>query len=95
MKSILIVYNQILSDELLDLLDELGIRGFTRWNDIQGRGSHTGVPQMGTHTWPGLNGAVLCVVDEEQATTLLEALKDFDAEDRGLRAFAWELAQVL
>ena len=95
MKSIFIVYNQILSDELIELLDELGIRGFTRWNDLQGRGSTTGEPHLGTHTWPALNGALLCVVEDSRVAPLLAALRTLDSGNRGLRAFVSPVEQVI
>lgn len=91
MKAILIVYNQALDAEVLELLDRLAIRGFTRWRDVQGRGSHTGNPHLGSHSWPALNGAMLCVVEEAQVEPLLEALEALDAEDRGLRTFVWSV----
>lgn len=91
MQAVMVVYDQVLAEELLDSLDEMGIRGFTRWNDIQGRGSETGNPHMGTHTWPALNGALLCVLPEEQTPPLLAALRELNdkAEEHGLRAFVW------
>lgn len=95
MKAIMITYHIVLAEEILATLDRLDVRGFTRWSDIQGRGSHTGVPQMGSHTWPGLNGAMLCVVEDEQTPPLLEALKELDEEERGLRAFVWPIEQML
>lgn len=97
MNSILIVYNQILAEKLLDLLDEQGIRGFTRWNGVQGRGMHHGDPHMGSHAWPALNGAMLCVAPDEQAQRLLKALKGMgeEAEEHGLRAFVWSVDEVV
>lgn len=93
MKSILIVYNQVMGRELIELLDELDIRGFTRWNDVQGRGSESGEPHMGTHTWPSLNGALLCVVEDDDVDPLLEGVEKLDDQgnDRGIRAFVWNV----
>jgi hypothetical protein len=97
MKSVLITYNQILADEVLGELDALGIRGFTRWGDIQGRGSVSGDPHMGSHTWPTLNGALLCMVADDAVTPLLDALRGLDsaAEQHGLRAFVWHVEQSI
>jgi hypothetical protein len=96
-KAVLIVYGQVLADELLGQLDALGIRGFTRWSDLQGRGTATGDPHMGSHTWPALNGALLCVLQEEQVAPLLAALRALDAgaAGHGLRAFVWSIEQVI
>ena len=91
MKAVMITYNQVLEREIHELLDARSIRGFTRWVDIQGRGSEAGEPHYGTHTWPALNGAVMAVVDADEVDGLLEALRALDEEypDRGIRAFAW------
>lgn len=92
MKSIFIVHNQVLTEEVLRLLDELQVRGFTQWTSVQGRGSETGEPRMGSHTWPELNGALLCVVDDDKAQALTSRLRKLNATqpEQGLRAFVWE-----
>ena len=42
MKSIFIAYDQAYNMEIADALQILGVRGFTMWQDIAGRGSETG-----------------------------------------------------
>ena len=39
MKSVLIVYNQANNERVEYMLDTLGIRGFTQWENVQGRGN--------------------------------------------------------
>lgn len=92
MKAIMIIFNQALSEEVIDLLDERDIRGFTKFNDLQGRGTESGEPHMGTHTWPALNNAVLCVTTASKARDLLEGLKVLNSSgvDQGLKVFTWE-----
>ncbi len=97
MKSVLIIYNQVLEPEVMELLNTLELRGYTRWTAVQGRGSHSGQPHMGTHTWPALNDALLCVVEEERVDELLEGVSDIDAQgtDRGIRAFVWGIERSI
>lgn len=92
MRSVMITYNQVLQREVEESLDQLGIRGFTRWVDVHGRGSFDGEPHYGTHTWPALNGAVFVVIDDDLVEPLTEILKALDEEygGRGIRAFSWE-----
>ena len=52
MKAAFIAYNQAHVEDVDDILSQLSIRGFTRWTDIQGRGSDDGEPHLGTHAWP-------------------------------------------
>ncbi|SFE97993.1 PG0541 family transporter-associated protein [Thermophagus xiamenensis] len=92
MKTVFIVYNQALTERVEHILDKLNIRGYSRWPQVQGRGSINGEPHQGTHTWPALNEAVLTVVEDakvEELMTLLRRLND-KAEMQGLRAFIWD-----
>ncbi|KEO74136.1 hypothetical protein EL17_08325 [Anditalea andensis] len=94
MKAIMIIFNQAFSEEVLNVLEELEIRGFTKFNDLQGRGTDKGEPKMGTHTWPALNNAVLCFIPADKADDLLSNLKELNASgvDQGLKAFTWDAA---
>jgi nitrogen regulatory protein PII len=89
MKAVFIIFNQGISEEIAETLDDLGIRGFTQWQEVNGRGSTSGEPRLGTHTWPALNNALITVVEEEKALQLLDRLKQLDGEfpEQGLRAF--------
>jgi len=97
MKAVFITYNQALSEKVEFILDLLAIRGFTRWNQVQGRGSHTGEPHLGTHTWPALNGTLLTVVPDEKAKELMEKLRHLDSktEQQGLRAYTWNVEDAI
>ena len=50
MKSVMIVFNQASTERVEYMLDMLGIRGFTFWENVQGRGHENGDPHRGTHT---------------------------------------------
>jgi nitrogen regulatory protein PII len=97
MKSTLIVHNQALTEKVEYMLDSLKIRGFTKWEDVVGRGSEDGKPHMGTHTWPEQNSAVLVIADEDKTKKLLESVKKIDAinEEVGIRAFVWQVEQMV
>jgi len=96
MKAIMIIFNQALSEEVLTLLDDLDIRGFTKFNNLQGRGTELGEPKMGTHTWPALNNSIMCFTAADKAEALLESLKELNASgvDQGLKAFTWDAAMA-
>ncbi|MFO8130038.1 MAG: P-II family nitrogen regulator [Bacteroidales bacterium] len=96
MKSILIVFNQAHTEKVEYMLDRLDIRGFTRWNEIHGRGSRDGDPHMGTHTWPEKNHAVMTVVEDGKVDKVLESVKKIDGINKavGIRAFVWNIEQM-
>ena len=64
---------------------------------MKGRGTHTGEPHMGTHTWPAFNNTILAIVDKEKIEPLLSRLKELneEVEDQGLRAFVWDIEKSL
>jgi nitrogen regulatory protein PII len=97
MKAVFISYNQAHTQQVDFLLDRYQIRGFTRWSSVAGRGSNTGEPHYGSHAWPGMNTAVLAIMDEEKVTPLLDALRKLDrsAEQQGLRAFVWNVEEMM
>lgn len=97
MKAVLITYNQSLTDEVQEILDELSISGFTQLTDIKGRGTIDGDPHEGTHTWPELNNAHLTVIGDEGVPALLEKLQSLnkEVEKQGLRAFVWNIESAI
>lgn len=97
MKSVFIVFNQAFTSRVEYMLDTLEIRGFTFFEQVQGRGSRTGDPHRGTHTWPEMNSAVMAVVPDEAVAELLLTVKKLDArnKDVGVRAFVWNIEQMV
>ncbi len=93
MKGVFIVYNQALTEAVTMILDRQHIRGFTKFETVTGRGSVTGEPHMGTHTWPSLNSAFLTVVDESKVAPLLDALRKLDSKTQmqGTKAYVWNI----
>ena len=97
LKSVMIVYNQANTERVEYLLDLLGIRGFTFFENVQGRGTNDGEPRRGTHAWPEMNSAMICVVPEEQVTPLLEGVQKLDLRNKevGVKAFVWAIEQMV
>ena len=93
MKAVFISYNQAYNEEIVEILESLGQRGFTRWNEVDGKGGFNGIPHFGNHAWPEQNNVILTMVPDEKVGKLLEAVKAKDelAPDLGLRAFVWNI----
>lgn len=92
----MIIFNQAQTEKMEFVFDRLGIRGYTWWSEVAGRGTETGEPRQGTHTWPEMNSAALTMVPEEQVQPLLDAVKKLDEVNRevGIRAFVWNIEQA-
>ncbi|MBR2367893.1 MAG: hypothetical protein IKA81_04730 [Alistipes sp.] len=97
MKAFFLSYNQAVTDRVNRMLDELGVRGFTRWGLTEGRGSYTGEPHYGTHAWPSMNSSILAIVEDEKIPQLLDAVRAIDAttEQQGSRAFVWDITEAM
>lgn len=95
MKAIMIIYNQAHTERVEYLLSKLGIKGYTLWENVQGSGTNTGVPHLGTHTWPEINKSLLTVVEDDIVDALLEMVKKIDeiSDEVGIRAFVWEVVK--
>ena len=79
----------------MDALDHLNCRGFSLFEQMQGRGSKTGEPHYGTHAWAAMNSGIFTVVEDKIVESLLAELKQIDenAKMLGLRAFVWNIEQ--
>ncbi|MBR5282507.1 MAG: hypothetical protein IKU22_06985 [Alistipes sp.] len=97
MKAVFMSCNQSMYDEVLNIMNELGIRGFTGWEELIGRGSNEGEPHLGNHAWPSMNSALISVAEDEKAAEFLARLRKLDEEnpEQGLRAFAWEVSAMI
>jgi nitrogen regulatory protein PII len=97
MKAVFIVHNQSQTERVEFMLDRLEIRGFSRWEDVHGRGSQSGEPRLGTHTWPEMNSSLMVVIEDSRVPVLLESIKKLDAVDErvGIRAFVWEVTETV
>ena len=97
MKAIFIAYNQAYNQEIVELLENLGQRGYTVWEEIGGRGSVDGEPHLGNHAWPTQNHALLSVVEDSLAPKVMDALRKTDAANTalGLRAYVLPIEDAL
>ncbi len=97
MKSVMIIFNQANTERVEFMLDELGIRGFTFFENVQGRGTNGGEPRRGTHTWPEMNSAVITVVEDDRVAELLSCVRKLDLRNKeiGVRAFVWNIEAMV
>ncbi len=97
MKTIFIPCDQAFEEGVLNILNINGVRGFTSWENVLGKGSKTGEPHLGSHAWPSLNSAILAVVEDHHVKPILEALKKLDDSSAllGLRAFVWNVEEMI
>ena len=75
MKMLVLIFRESLEQDVLQLLEELGVKGFTEAPKLQGAGE-TG-QTFQTFGWPGYNAMILAAMEEEQAEQVAARLKTF------------------
>ena len=92
----MVIFNQANTERVEFLFDRLNIRGYTWWSEVKGRGSESGDPRMGTHTWPELNSAAMTIIPDEQVDVLLDNVRKLDELNKevGVRAFVWNIEKA-
>lgn len=97
MKSVMIVFNQANTERVEYMLDVLGIRGWTFFEQVQGQGTVDGEPRRGTHAWPEMNSAVITVVQDDKLDALLESVQKLDLRNPevGVKAFCWNIEKMV
>ncbi len=97
MQALWIAYDIVIDDQIVELLDDMGVVGFTRWPRLNGRGPDSGA-RLDNHVWPGANAAVVTVQPEETVARLMErlrALHDQVGEKTGIWAFTTPVIDTL
>ena len=95
MKMVMIVYNVGIESEVMELLKELEIEGFTRWPRVQGQGNTSG-PHLDSHIWTGVNSVLAVAVEDDRKDKLIERIKEVRKKlgKEGIKAFVLPLENV-
>jgi len=74
MKMTIISFNEAIDADVTSALEAAGMRGFTRFKAVDGRGKSSGFHD-GTEVWPGLNNVLMAVVPDDVAGKMLSAVR--------------------
>lgn len=97
MKAVFMACNQSMYDAVMDIMNDMELRGFTGWEELIGQGSNNGEPHLGNHAWPTMNSALISVMEDDKAAEFLKRLKQLDEDNhkQGIRAFAWSVTDSI
>lgn len=97
MQAVFIAYDLAHHENILEVLNSNSCRGYTNFGEVQGKGSKTGEPHLGTHAWPSMASAIITFVDDEKLEKVLNDLHALDLQKPrlGLRAFAWPVTATV
>jgi nitrogen regulatory protein PII len=95
MKMVFITYNVAMHDEVMELLRHHGLETYTRWEHVTGVGK-SGGPRLDTYVWPGRNSAIAVAATDENASALLEAVREMrqSMSGVGIKAFLMPVEEV-
>lgn len=96
MKMLLVVYDVDFDEDVMKMLDNLPLAGYTKWDRVLGKGKRS-EPKHDDAVWPGYNSAVAIVADDEIENDVFAALKSlFDRlGSRGLAVFELPVIRVI
>jgi len=95
MKMIFIMYNIAINDEVMQILKDVGIEGYTRWERATGRGKTSG-PHLGNHIWPVVNSVLAVAAEDNKKARLIERIKELRKKlgKEGIKAFVLPLEEI-
>ena len=100
MELYLILYPKEREDTILQVLEEIGVPGYTEFPKCIGRGRR--IKHFDNPTWPGATGAIFTVIPREQAPALVRPFRQLNRQleerSRGvasLHIFALPCRQVI
>ena len=95
MKMVFIMYSIAINDEVMEILKDAGIEGYTRWERTTGCGQTSG-PHFGTHVWPPVNSVLAIAVEDDRKDKLIERIKEVRKKlgKEGIKAFVLPLEEM-
>jgi hypothetical protein len=95
MKMIMLSYNEAVDMEVMEALENCGLKNYTKISGTFGRGTSSG-PHLGTDIWPGLNNVLYAASPDDVARKVLAAIRELRKSlgKEGVKAFAWQLEEI-
>jgi len=92
---VFIVYNVAMHEEILEILDKLDLKSYTRWEEVTGVGRQSG-PHLNTHVWPVKNSALAVVAGNDETGALMEEIRRLRKTKgkAGVKAFCWRVEDM-
>ncbi|MBV9578285.1 MAG: hypothetical protein JO057_06830 [Chloroflexi bacterium] len=96
----MILYPELAGEDVMNVLDRVGVPGFTEFAKVTGRGPRG--RHYDTNIWPGADGVIYCVVPSDLTDTLRQELAALNSRfqsssnaSRGLHVFTWACEQQI
>ena len=95
MRLLTIIYDSGIDESMMELLEALGVRNWTRIPDLHGQGGRG--PKQMTPVYPGSNHVLFVALADEEVERVRRAIRAFQAQFRlkpGVAIFSQEVEEL-
>ncbi|MCL2294446.1 MAG: hypothetical protein FWC36_06255 [Spirochaetes bacterium] len=94
MKKIEIIANLSVEADIMDMLKEVGVKGYTKIPVVHGTGNST--PKMGDSVWPEENFMLMICIEENMVPVIKDNVKKLKEKfpNEGIKYFAFEVEHI-
>ena len=94
MKKIEIIANLSVEEDIMNMLEEAGVKGFTKIPVVHGTGRTN--PKMGDSVWPEENFMLIIYTDEYMVPTIKSRVKELKEKfhNEGIKYYAVEVEHL-
>jgi len=95
MKMAMIAYNEAIDMEIMEAVQALGLKNYTKVMGVFGSGEASGI-HLGNDIWPGRNNILYIACEEKQAKALISSVKELRKQlgKEGLKAFILPIEEM-
>jgi hypothetical protein len=94
-KMLLLIYDAVFEDDVMEALENGQGLGYTQWRRVLGRGERA-EPRLDDGVWPGFNNALMLVVDEARTAELAERIRKLrTSSGAGISLYALPVEQLI
>ena len=94
-KMVMIAYNEAIDMEVMEVLENCGLKNYTKVTGAYGRGTTSGT-HLGNDIWPGRNNILYVACDEKQARQMLGCVRELRKKlgHEGIKAFILPIEEL-
>lgn len=95
MKMAMIIYNEAIDMEVMEVLENCGLKNYTRIVAAYGKGTTSGT-HLGNDIWPGRNNILYVACEANEALQLRSCIKTLRNKlgKEGIKVFTWDLEDL-
>jgi len=94
-KMVMIVYNEAVDTEVMEVLENCGLKNYTKVAGVYGRGATSGT-HLGNDIWPGRNNILYVACEEKPSQQILSCVRELRKKlgHEGIKAFLLPVEEV-